>query len=75
MTEHLGLTHDEALEVWETKGKPMGRCDYCLDFFPMTHFKNPHITFLDEICVKCFEENKEAGDYSKEQLKLWGEEE
>ena len=53
----------------------MGRCDYCLDFFPMTHFKNPHITFLDEICVKCFEENKEAGDYSKEQLKLWGEEE
>ena len=57
----------------------MGRCDYCLDFFPMTHFNSlnaqKHITFQDEICVKCFEEKKEAGGYTKEQLKLWGEEE
>jgi hypothetical protein len=72
--KYLELTEDEALEVWETKGIPMGRCDYCLKFFPMTHFKNPHITFLDEICVKCFEEKKEAGGYTKEQLKIWGEE-
>jgi len=78
-SKYEGLTHDEALKVWETKGIPMGRCDYCLGFFPMTHFNSlnaqKHITFQDEICVKCFEEKKRTGGYTKEQLKIWGEEE
>ena len=77
--KYLGITEDEALKVWKTKGIPMGRCDFCLEFFPMTHFNElraqRHIMFQDEICVKCFEEKKEAGGYTKEQLKLWGEEE
>ena len=77
--KYEGLTHDEALEVWEKKNIPMGRCDYCLDFFPMTHFNSlnaqKHIMFQDEICVKCFEKKKKKGGYTKEQLKLWGEEE
>jgi hypothetical protein len=77
--KYLGLTHGEALEVWEKKDIPMGRCDYCLKFFPMAHFSSlvaqRHIMFQDEICVKCFEEKKKKGGYTKEQLKLWGEEE
>tara|TARA_R100000995_G_scaffold71989_1_gene40701 strand:+ start:63 stop:326 length:264 start_codon:yes stop_codon:yes gene_type:complete len=77
--KYLELTEDEAIEVWETKGIPMGICNYCLKFFPMAHLSSlveqRHITFQDEICVKCFEEKKEAGGYTKEQLKLWGGEE
>jgi|TARA_R100001463_G_scaffold132237_1_gene192765 hypothetical protein len=77
--KHKGITQDEALKVWETKGIPMGKCDYCLNFFPMTHLNElraqRHIMFQDEICVKCFEEKKRTGGYTKEQLKLWGEQE
>ena len=68
--QYFNLTHDEALEVWNTKRIPMGRCDYCLDFFPMAHFSEleaqRHITFQDEICVECYEEKKSRGGYGAE---------
>ena len=77
--EYIELTEDEAVEVWETKGIPMGRCDYCLKFFPMAHLSSlvaqRHITFQDEICVKCFKVKTRTGGYTKEQLRIWGEEE